>query len=344
MNLPERTPTLPQWKALLGQALRFKRLACWTWTTEEDIFGVLDPATGETGYCCVMGSLGVVFGLIVYMGTEGLDGYKKLRSKKRPPGGIEGLLLHDGLSLIFEDGKYVQKEERAVIGQLGLNLEGKHAYPVFRNLKPGYLPWPITDAEAVYLTHVLTQAEDICIRIKEQRTFLDTPASGQYLVRVPEPKGKTIIWHDQWMKPAAVVSKPLSVHFDELRVQRLKSKNLKMQGIWEFDYAFTDLPILETGRPYFPSLLIVADHDSGFIFHTFMSSPDTYQPEFANSFIEGLEKTGFLPSEILVAHDEARLIVDPIAVRLGIKLTRVKSCTKANRARKEFVKFMANGR
>lgn len=114
-----------------------------------------------------------------------------------------------------------------------------------------------------------------------------------------------------------------------------------MQGIWEFDYAFADIPIKETGRPFFPCLLIVADHDTGFIFHNHMVPPDVYPTQFANSFIEALEKTGFLPMEILVAQDEAKLILEPIATRFGIRLRKVTTCKEANRARKEFVKFMA---
>ncbi len=339
--MSEQSPTLPQWKALYEQALQFKRLACWTWMIEENLFGIQDPKTGEIGYCCVIGSLGEVFGLIVYLGSEGLEGFRKLRAKRRPPGSIEGLLLHNCLSLTFDDRKYVHKEEHEIIKQLGLSLRGRNAYPIFKNLKPGYLPWSITADEAVYLTQALMQAEDVCLRFKEQRTLLDPPARGEYLVRTPELNGDTLTWRDCWTKPAPVKPKPLSVHFDELRVQRLKSRELKMQGIWEFDYAFADIPIKETGRPFFPCLLIVADHDTGFIFHNHMVPPDVYPTQFANSFIEALEKTGFLPMEILVAQDEAKLILEPIATRFGIRLRKVTTCKEANRARKEFVKFMA---
>jgi len=339
--MSEQSPTLPHWKALYEQALRFKQLACWTWMVEENIFGIQDPKTGEIGYCCVIGSLGEVFGVIVYLGSEGLEGYRKLQTRKRPPSSIEGLLLHNCLSLTFDDRKYVQKEEHEIIKQLGLNVRGRNAYPIFKNLKPGYLPWSITADEAVYLTHVLTQVEEVCLRFKERRTLLDPPAPGHYLVRTSEINGDTLTLRDQWLKPALAKPKPLSINFDELRVQRLKSRDLKKQGIWEFDYAFADIPIKETGRPFFPCLLIVADHDTGFIFHNHMAPPDAYPSQFANSFTEGLEKAGFLPMEILVAQDEATLILDPIAARLGIKLTKVTTCKEANRARKEFVKFMA---
>ncbi len=105
---------------------------------------------------------------------------------------------------------------------------------------------------------------------------------------------------------------------------------MKKQGIWEFDYAFADIPIKETGRPFSPRLLLVVDHASGFVFHTHMATPEGYPTQFAQSFVESLEKTGFLPEEIHVAQDEAREIIEPIAERLGIKLTKVKTCKEAN--------------
>ena len=307
---------------------------------EENIFGIQDPKTGEIGYCCVIGSLGEVFGLIVYLGSEGLEGFKKLRARRSAPGSIEGLLLHNCLTLTFDDREYVREEDRGIIKQLGLNLRGRNAYPIFKNFKPGYFPWSITADEAAYLTLALPQAADICLRFKEHPALLDPPAPGRYLVRTPELNGDAVTRRDQWMKPDPPKPRSLSVRIDELRVQRLKSRGLKMQGVWEFDYAFADIPVKETGRPFFPSLLIVADHDTGFIFHNHLAPPDAYPSQFANSFIEGLEKTGFLPREILVAQDEAKLILEPIAEQLGIKLTKVKTCKEANRARREFVKFI----
>jgi hypothetical protein len=82
----EPSPTLSHWKNLYDQALQFKQLACWTWITEDRIFGIQNPKTDEIGYCCVIGGLGEVFGLIIYQGTEGLKGFKKLRSAKNDPG------------------------------------------------------------------------------------------------------------------------------------------------------------------------------------------------------------------------------------------------------------------
>ena len=52
-----------------------------------DIFGVGNPRIGEIGYCCVLGKMGEVFGLVAYLGTEELEGYLRIQSEEIPPSG-----------------------------------------------------------------------------------------------------------------------------------------------------------------------------------------------------------------------------------------------------------------
>jgi hypothetical protein len=339
--MTETRPTLSQWKNLYEEALHFKQIGCWTWMTEDHIFGIQNPKTGEIGYCCIIGGLGEVFGLIIYRRTEGLEGFRKLQSAAIEPGSFEGLLLHDCLSLTFDSRECVPREDQDIIKKLGLKLRGRNAYPIFRSLKPGYVPWRITADEADYLVQALPQAASVCMRVSEQKALLDAPSRGQFLVRAPEQSGDSIVWSDRWKTPDPVRPETLSVHFDEHRIQKLRSRELKKQGLWEFDYAFADMPIKETGRPFFPRLLLIVDHATGFIFNSNIAAPDAYASQFAQAFVECLEKTGFLPEVIHIAQDEAKLILEPITDRLGIRLTKVRTCKEANRARREFVKFMA---
>lgn len=72
MNIAK--PTREEWNSLYQAAIDFKRLACWEWMYGDDIFGVVDPETGETAYCCIMGESGEYFAVAGYLGPEGLSG------------------------------------------------------------------------------------------------------------------------------------------------------------------------------------------------------------------------------------------------------------------------------
>ncbi|MEW5762522.1 MAG: hypothetical protein AB1776_04915 [Bacillota bacterium] len=47
-----------RWKALYELSRRYREMAPWEWMGNNELFGVRDPETGETGYCSVIGALG----------------------------------------------------------------------------------------------------------------------------------------------------------------------------------------------------------------------------------------------------------------------------------------------
>ncbi len=74
--------SLPVWKNLYDAALAFRDIEPWEWMSDTDVFGVQNPEDGEIGYCCVLGELGEVLGLVVYLGTEGLEQHRNIQSGK----------------------------------------------------------------------------------------------------------------------------------------------------------------------------------------------------------------------------------------------------------------------
>ncbi len=42
---------------------------------DTDIFGVMNPENGEIGYICILGNAGEVFGINIYRGARGLNGF-----------------------------------------------------------------------------------------------------------------------------------------------------------------------------------------------------------------------------------------------------------------------------
>ncbi|MBT9139140.1 MAG: hypothetical protein DDT31_01721 [Syntrophomonadaceae bacterium] len=127
-----------EWLKLFEAALKFKEIEAWEWMDDDYLFGVQNPEDQEIGYCSVLGALGEVFGLIVYVGQSGLESYLTIMSN--PENVDDNMLIQDCISATFNDKKYLDRDDTALIKKLGLKFRGKNAYPQFRRLKPNYMP------------------------------------------------------------------------------------------------------------------------------------------------------------------------------------------------------------
>lgn len=333
-------PSRYEWLKLYDAALKFKAIEAWNWMYDDYLFGVQNPEDGEIGYCTVLGALGEVFGLIVYMGQSGLKSYLTIASN---PENIEdNLYIQDCISATFDDRKYIDKNDAVLIKKLGLKFSGKKAYPVFRRLKPNYYPWFLTKAECRFLTIALEQAVYICIKVKDDVSFLpDVLNTGDCLVRYFEDDK----WKNKIVHPDAEEKKrKVSIQINELKLAGIKKNSVKSEGKWEMDFFINPaMPIKEKGRPYFPLVTFIVDSLSGYVFNVIMTEPSDYYQKISDSFVEFIEKIGVMPQEIFVEKNELQTILHPASAALGIKLSKVKKCKMAKEAQKELMEFVRRG-
>jgi hypothetical protein len=334
-------PSLEEWKTLYNAAIEFRKIEPWEWMKETDVFGVQNPQSGEVGYCCIMGELGEVLAMAVYLGTEGLQGYKKIQKGQIKAGDPDSLYIQDCLMLSFEDKRFVDQEDRQIINDLGFNFRGRNSWPLFRSYKPGDFPWFLSRDEVLYMTSVLQQAKEICLRLKENKELLSPPKKNRYLLRVPETKGSMIVWKDEWREPAPLKKvKYLDEKVDEVRIQRIRKTAKPTPVIWEIDFFYTPTPIAEGERPYFPYAIMLIDRDSGFILDMHLARKVVYKKEFLEKFLSCIEKMTILPLEILVRKEEVVNLLEPYTSRLNIKLSVVKRLENIDNARREMAKHL----
>lgn len=328
-----------EWKALYQAAAEFREIEPWEWVYETDIFGVQDPANGEIGFCCIMGKMGEVLAMAVYMGTEGLQGYIDIQKGLIEPDDPDSMFTQDCIMASFEDKKFLKKEDKALIKNLGLKFRGERQWPLFRRYKPGYLPWFLNRDEVLYLTIALQQARDVCLRLEEDEKLLLPPKKDLYFVRYPTAIQGDIVWKDVWMKPEQkkqpVTPKAL---VDEIRIQRIKKKAAPSTAVWEVDFFYAPTPISGTDRPYFPYAIMIMDRDSGFIHDTQLADSSDCSKIFLDRFLSCLERTSVLPSEILVRKKEVFQFFEPYAAELDIRLKIVKNLSMLDQTRREMTR------
>jgi hypothetical protein len=342
--MQEVQPSFREWENLYRAAIHFWKIQPWQWVDDTDLFGVKNPEDGEIGYCCVTGALGEFLALVVYLGSEGLEGYLKIQSKESPD---DEDMLGSGKCLVasFENRKALQKPDHDVLKRLGLEFRGSKSWPLFRSYEPGYYPWFLNQQQVRFLAHALWQTADVSLRTKNNRSLLASSEEGRFLVRVPEQIGPDLRWKDEWLLPAPLERAKYEVPVpDELRLERIKQKGLNKTGIWEIDFFHAPVPVQEENRPFFPLSLLVVDHDSGFVFAVHLASRDRHGIEFQKQMVDTIEETSLLPLEIWVKREEVSQLFEPIVFRLGLKMKKVKRLQQLEHAKKSMGSYFRSGK
>ena len=336
MPTPDDQPLLSEWKELYAAATAFKKVEPWTWMYDSDVFGVLNPASGEIGYCSIMGALGELYAMAVYLGTEGLKSYRDLQSGRIS--GDEAAFTQKCLMASFEDRELLHPQDLEIIKQLGLKFQGRNAWVQFRNYEPGFYPWYLTKENAKFLKVALEQAHEVALMVKYDKAPLMAASKGYHLVRVPRMEGKLMVWETTYLKPRVPKKKPQQKEppepLDDIRLQRLRRKSHQPGMIWEADFFLAPMPIREgEGRPFFPRMSIFADHDSGYVFGSNAFSNEEYRSAFQKQFYDVLDASDTLPEELWASKKEVQELIEPICTKLEITPRLVKKLAAVEEAR-----------
>lgn len=335
------SPTLKEWKSLYAAAIAFRDMRPWEWMTDDMVFGVQDPETGEVGYCVVLGALDEVYALNVYVGAAGLETYRLLYSSEIDPEDVDVLFTQQCLMVSFEDRSSLQEEDFKAIKLLGLKFRGRNRWPLFRDHTPGYFPWYINSSQARFLVFAFQQALELALRL--QTETLPPQEAGAYLVRVPKTLNDTLQWEDQWQlytpPPPPPMISPLP---NESVIQRLKSLRVVKDATWEVDYAYAPTTIQEkpSERPYFPKMLLCLDHHRGIALDSYLFAHNAPPGEVQERILGLFERLQCIPGQIKIKRAEAGSLLSPMASRLGITLTtakRLPAIEELNRGMLDFV-------
>jgi hypothetical protein len=339
METTKNTPTLEEWKKLYDLMAQVKNLAPWNWMEESDIFGIQIPETGGLGFVSVMGMLGEHFAVAVYQGSKGLAGFWQMQSQgsKLSP---EFVLQVPQLQVSFEDRDLITKEDRAVMKQLGLIYRGANAWPQFRSYRPGCFPWHIETDEAQVLVCALEQLVQVAPRFQEDPDlFTPTKTEHDYLVRVNN-NGE---WEDRIKHIVFREEKTLDLLMNEEALEHLRTL---MPGILvvEIDLYMMDEPVQEKPkeRPFFPFLLMLADHESGMILGVDMLTPlpslEEMWSEVPGIVVEKLAND-LAPREIHVKDDMLYILLQPVAQEVGFNLKKQSRLKQIDHAKRQLRNF-----
>jgi hypothetical protein len=320
-----KNPSNHDWRALYALMGKIKALAPWEWMEESDLFGVQDPETGEQGFVGVMGMAGQHYCVSVYRGARALYQFWDYHDDPmsfQP----ETLFQIPQLMASFEDRDFLEKEDRAIIKQLGLKFRGANAWPLFRALRPGFFPWFIEPDEARFLTHALEQVLDVAPRFEQNSDLLDPFNDDRYLMRVPVRSGEQFVWHDEIVAvkpPAPIMIMPAPMADSVL--MKLKKMSVSQQQL-EVDCLIMPTPIQENRNspPIMPYMLLIVDARTGMVLPPDLLQADpTLEAMYAQIPKKLVDIILMMPQRMKEIHVRSELmlgLLQPLAKDVGIQI------------------------
>lgn len=323
-------PDRADMERLFDLAVRIRDMAPWEWMEETDIFGVQDPASGETAYVSIMGTLGEYLAVSALLGSRALYDFWGIEDDEAnfwPPDHVVNL---PQIQLAFVTQDELQPHDRALLRLAGQAAKKGKLRPVFRSYRPGYVPWQIERAEALLMAHVLEQTLDVASRVKNSPSILEPGDDEMYLVRVPVQQDGQTVWQDDIRQAPEPIQESFEYSVDEGELQRLKSLPPSTVEL-EVDLAMLPSQVREKDddRPRFPYLLLIVDAQSRFVYKGDMlaveSSVEAMWADAGSAFQRVLSEVNVVPKTVTVATGFMLALLSPLASELGFRLQQAES-------------------
>lgn len=335
-------------KELFALASRVKELAPWRWMEESDLIGIEHPETGEIGFISVMGSLGEHDAIALYLGADGFYDFIDLHTDDSST--AERVLEIRHLQAAFSERKYLEKEDRDLIKQLGLKFSGARAWPIFRSYRPGYLPWFVTLNEARFLIHALSQIIEVAKSVRDEaQPFHPTGRVEKdgYLMRVSRKEDSALVWEDHVWRIPRPKREPVAAKVEAATLEQLKGLRQSQLEL-QVDLFLAPVRVGERGqRPLAVYVLMLADSDSGFILGTEVMSAEDSLPamhaRIPNSLAQMLLQNGAMPRRLLVRSELLRTLLRSFTQGLNIELRLEYELPSIDEAAEHMGEFMRGG-
>ncbi len=308
--MTETSPTNGQWKKLFNLSEEISQLKPWMNLPEYSVFGVRLPEDDVNGYIAVIGELGQVSGVMVYIGEASLDRLRYIYSS-------ECLLELTMLSVTFDPPESLQGKDKVLAETFGLDTGGEPGIPVFRSNRPGYLPWHLEVDEAARMIIFLEQALEV-FRKGDFTGFLNLESEDtRCLYRVPLEDGS---WE------VTVEEVPENPEY----TKQFILQNSLLKSIWKLPVSRNPVQaalFMMPGaigtpgeRPSTAYILLLADEISGYVMaHEVLSPlPSLREMELSipSRLLSAFEKSGVKPSEMKVLRNGK---LSDILHQLGMK-------------------------
>jgi hypothetical protein len=318
----------------------------WQFLNDQDLVLLKSPLSNETCYCSIMGALGEVFSLHVYVGEESYRYFRKIAAGTSISiGEFYGSLR--GVYVEFVGLSQVTPPDRELAQTFGHPLKRGLKAPIFRALRPGYHPWYTTENEGVVLAECIEAVLALCEGISKGDAPDYWKDAGTYPSMVSSKIGGDDKRYDVEMvkvaEPPAATAEPALL--DQNRIRQIRDRKYPVRGAFEADHFYSGAMIGKRDeRKACVRLGLVADANSGLVFPPELGLPERATSDIiATALLKAIDTAQCLPREIHVNQQQFKAFLEPLARELGITVRTVKRLPALQEPKEQLLTMMGDG-
>ncbi len=306
----------------------------WEVIPDSSIFGLCLYQSDVPFFCSVLGNSGLVQGLTVYPGGQGLKTLDRIFQDSGEGEGDEDFIFEQScFTVMFGERREILPKELEFLQRLDWKRLAPGCWPNFRSLVPGYCPWYYSRNEMVVMYQALRQAVEIAEKYARRPQDIGPRQDGAVLFRI----GQGRYWQEKRLVPVEIFGHEEKKRLDRETVERIskfKEKALDRSGEWEIDVFYVKTMVKDR-RPYFPYVWAAMECGSGLILHLEAGRRDEASILFRKQFLSLLEGLPLWPASIRFKKPVVEEIFGPLAAALGIEMVKAQGL--------EFVEEMRTG-
>ena len=336
----EAPPSFSAMERLYRLASDLYGLRPWRVLDEDNLIVVRDSVSGELCYCSVMGALGEVLSMHAYIGTEGLRKFRKMEAEEIADPGEFFAFTHC-VYVEFVPKAELLRQDRELLAVLGHPQGMGLASPIFRTMRPGFLPWFVTEEEARTLSECIRAVIVVCAAVASQASvkFWELADIYPMVTRMegPEPRYHVEMFHS--ILPPEAPAAPAGLAEETLLAVR--AQDYAVRGVMELDIAYSGAAIGKKGeRNACASIAIAVDAESGMVLAPEVTDSSVAAGDtLAKVFLKAIQGSRTLPREVRVRSQKLKDCLAPLMESFGVAVRVASRLPASDEARSHLLGF-----
>jgi hypothetical protein len=332
----ETPPSFQAMERLYGLASDLYGLRPWRVLDEDNLIVIRD----ELCYCSIMGALGEVLSMHAYIGTDGLRQFRKMEAEEIADPGEFFASTHC-VYVEFVPKAELLRQDRELLAAMGHPQGRGLASPIFRTMRPGFLPWFVTDEEARTLAECIRAVIVVCAAVASQEKvkFWELADTYPMVTRVEgtEPRYHVEMFHSILPPEPPVAPARLA----EETLLAIRGQDYAVRGVMELDLTYSGASIGKRGeRNACASIAIAVDAESGMVLAPEVTDSSVPAGDtLAKVFFKAIQPSRTMPKEVRVRKQKFKDSLAPLMESLGVTVRVASRLPASDEARSHLLDF-----